>query len=384
MDNFISAKFFSQPAIRITLITALVTLILATLKLFFGHIGQSHALTADGVHSLSDLFVDGLVLFAAHYGAQKADYNHPYGHGRIETAATFCVALILILAGIGIIFDAGKHLWGHQIIPKPEMITLWIAVLTAIINEILFQSTLRVSKKIKSDILAANAWHARSDAWVSVVVVFGILGAIMGYPYFDVIGAVVVGILIIKLGVALGWKSISELVDTGVDEKTLEKIRMVINKVPGVCMLHMLRTRTIKNSILVDVHILVSPHISVTEGHFIGDQVAVALHQLSEVSDVTVHVDPEDDEISHPSSQLPARKIVETQLREKLKDLAYADKIQEIRLHYLNGNLEIELMISVNFLETPDLNPLSAEYRKLIKEITAINKVNVYFTDARS
>jgi cation diffusion facilitator family transporter len=370
MDNFISAKFFSQPAIRITLITALVTLILATLKLFFGHIGQSHALTADGVHSLSDLFVDGLVLFAAHYGAQKADYNHPYGHGRIETAATFCVALILILAGIGIIFDAGKHLWGHQIIPKPEMITLWIAVLTAIINEILFQSTLRVSKKIKSDILAANAWHARSDAWVSVVVVFGILGAIMGYPYFDVIGAVVVGILIIKLGVALGWKSISELVDTGVDEKTLEKIRMVINKVPGVCMLHMLRTRTIKNSILVDVHILVSPHISVSEGHFIGDQVAVALHQLSEVSDVT--------------SQLPARKIVETQLREKLKDLAYADKIQEIRLHYLNGNLEIELMISVNFLETPDLNPLSAEYRKLIKEITAINKVNVYFTDARS
>jgi cation diffusion facilitator family transporter len=376
------AKFFSQPAIRITLITALVTLILAGLKLFFGYVGQSHALTADGVHSLSDLFVDGLVLFAAHYGAQKADYNHPYGHGRIETAATFGVALILILAGLGIIVDAGKHLWGHQAIPKPELITLWIAVLTAVINEGLFQVTLKISKKIKSDILAANAWHARSDVWVSIVVILGIFGTLLGYRYFDVIGAVVVGILIIKLGATLGWKSISELVDTGVDEKTLKKIRAVINTVPGVCTLHMLRTRTIKNTILVDVHILVSPHISVSEGHFIGDQVTVALHTLPEISDVTVHVDPEDDEVSHPSSQLPIRKTIETLLKEKLKNLMYADNIRDIRLHYLNGKLEIELTITINFLEGHDFNALSENYKKAIKNALAVDKVTVCFSNA--
>jgi len=373
-------KFFAQPAIRITVITVFITFILAGLKLFFGVIGHSHALTADGFHSLSDIFVDGLVLFAAHYGAQKADYNHPYGHGRIETAATFGLALILILAGLGIIFDGGKHLWEHQAILKPEMITLWIAVLTAIVNEVLFQTTLKLSKKINSDILAANAWHARSDAWVSIVVIIGILGALFGYRYFDTIGAIVVGLLIIQLGTALGWKSISELVDTGVDEKTLQKIRGIITTVPGVCTLHMLRTRTIKNSILVDVHILVSPHISVSEGHFIGDQVIMALNKLPEISDITVHVDPEDDETSHPSSQLPHRSLLEIQLKEKLKGLNYADKIHDIRLHYLNGKIEVELFLTVNVHTNDDLNLLSVQYKEKLKELSAVNKIKVYFS----
>ncbi|HEV2524347.1 MAG TPA: cation diffusion facilitator family transporter [Gammaproteobacteria bacterium] len=375
------AKFFSQPAIKITLFTALLTLILASLKLFFGITGESHALTADGFHSLSDILVDGMVLFAAHYGAQKADYNHPYGHGRIETAATFGLALILILTGLGIIVDAGKHLWGHLPVPKPEMITLWIALLTAVINEGLFRFTLKLSKNIKSDILAANAWHARSDVWVSAVVVLGILGAIAGYRHLDVIGAIIVGIMIIKLGSELGWKSISELVDTGVNEKTLKKIADIITAVPGVCTLHMLRTRTIKNSILVDVHILVSPRISVSEGHFIGDQVILALKKLPEISDTTVHVDPEDDEISHPSSQLPHRKQLVSLLKETLKDLPYADKLrdQDIRLHYLNGQIELEVFIPVNFL-SGDAPNILAQYNETLKKLSVIDKFNIYFS----
>lgn len=377
------AKFFSQPAIRITLITALITLFLASLKLFFGTMGGSHALTADGFHSLSDLLVDAMVLFAAHYGAQKADYNHPYGHGRIETASTFGLALILILTGLGIIFDAGKHLWGHQPVPKPEMITLWIAIITAAINEGLFHVTLKLSKKINSDILAANAWHARSDVWVSAVVVLGILGALMGYRYLDAVGAVIVGIMIIKLGSEWGWKSISELVDTGVDEKTLKTIINIITAVPGVCTLHMLRTRTIKNSILVDVHILVSPRISVSEGHFIGDQVILALKKLPEVSDTTVHVDPEDDEISHPSSQLANRKNLVSLLKEKLKDLPYADKIrdQDIRLHYLNGQIELEIFIPINFL-SGDAIKILVQYNETLKALSVIDKFNIYFSHA--
>lgn len=287
-----------------------------------------------------------------------------------------------MLVGLGIMFNAGEHLWGTQPIPKPNTITLWIAVLTAVINEALFQITLRISKKIKSDILEVNAWHARSDAWVSLVVIIGIIGALLGFKNLDALGAAIVGILIIKLGGELGWKSISELVDTGVDEKTLDKLRKIITTVPGVCTLHMLRTRTIKNNILVDVHILVSPHISVSEGHFIGDQVIIALKKLPEVSDTTVHVDPEDDEISHPSSQLSTRNTIEALLKKHLQNLTYANEIRDIRLHYLNGKLEIEIMIPFHPLDGHDLINLTQQYKKMIKTGLGIDQVNIYFFHA--
>ncbi|MDX2164190.1 MAG: cation diffusion facilitator family transporter [Gammaproteobacteria bacterium] len=374
-------KLLSQPAIKISFITAIVTLALAGLKIFFGYAGESHALVADGFHSLADVLVALLVLFAAHYGTQKADHNHPYGHGRIETAATFGLALILILTGLGIMSNAGVHLWGHEPIPKPELITLWIAIITTVVNEILFQVTYRISKKINSDMLAANAWHSRSDAWVSIVVILGILGAIAGYRYLDVIGALIVGLMIIKLGGELGWKSISELVDTGADEKTLAKIKQLINEVPGVCTLHMLRTRTIKNNILVDVHILVSPHISVSEGHFIGDQVWRSLKKLPEITDVTVHVDPEDDELMHFSSALPDRKTLEPILHNQLKHMPYANNIK-FKLHYLNGKIEVDLFVPVIFLRGDDFNQLSKEYTQAINHISDISRISVYFYPA--
>ena len=374
-------KLLSQPAVKISFITAIITLALAGLKIFFGYAGESHALVADGFHSLADVLVALLVLFAAKKKKKKADHNHPYGHGRIETAATFGLALILIITGLGIIANAGVHLWGREPIPKPELITLWVAIITTVINELLFQVTYRISKKINSDMLAANAWHSRSDAWVSVIVILGILGAIAGYRYLDVIGALVVGLMIIKLGGELGWKSISELVDTGANEKTLANIKQLINEVPGVCTLHMLRTRTIKNNILVDVHILVSPHISVSEGHFIGDQVWGALKKLPEITDVTVHVDPEDDEVMHASSTLPDRKTLEPLLHNQLKQMAYADNIK-FKLHYLNGKIEVDLFVPVDFLHGDDFNQLSEQYKKAIAHISDISRINVYFYHA--
>lgn len=374
------ANAFSQPAVKISFITAIVAFVLAITKILFGYVGDSHALFADGFHSLADVFIALLVLFAAHYGAQKADHNHPYGHGRIETAATFGLALILILTGLGIIFNGGVHLWGHEPIPKPELITLWIAILTTIANEILFHITFRLSKKIQSAMLAANAWHSRSDAWVSVIVILGILGALAGYRFLDVTGALLVGAVIIKQGAELGWKSISELVDTGADQKTLAEIKHAIQNVPGVCTLHMLRTRMIKNNILVDVHILVSPRISVSEGHFIGDQVWEALKKLPDISDVTVHVDPEDDEIMHISSNLPHRKMLEPLLQNSLNQIG-AHKM-EFNFHYLNGKIDIDVFIPINFLAGNDLVALSTQIKNTLKSLTYLNKVNVYFTQA--
>lgn len=339
-----------SPAIRITLITAIATLILAALKLAFGYYGESHALFADGIHSLSDVLIDILVLLAAHFGSKKADYNHPYGHGRIETAGTFGLALVLIFAGIGIIFNGAEHLWNNVPTPKPEAITFWIALLAIIVNEILFRLTMKIAKKTDSPLLTANAWHSRSDVFTSIVVLLSIGGALIGFPALDVIGAAIVGVMIIKMGATLGFNSVSELVDTGVDEATLEQIKQHIVAVSGVKTLHQLRTRTINNRILVDVHVLVNPMISVSEGHFISDQVYLALHKkIPGVTDVIVHVDPEDDEIAQPSSHLPNREKLILALRQQWQLLASEEQLtiifNKMTLHYLNGKLHIHLYL---------------------------------------
>ncbi len=364
-------------AIRITLITAFLTAILAALKLGVGHYGDSHALFADGVHSISDVVIDIIVLFASHFGAQKADFNHPYGHGRIETAATLGLALILFLTGVSIIWDAGKHLWGGEPTPKPDFYVLYIAVFAIVLNEIIFRYTLRISKKIKSQLLEANAWHSRSDAAVSVVVLLGIAGALLGFPWLDAVGAVFVGIMICKMGGVLVWKSISELVDTGVENEVLENIQKNIIAVPGVKTLHQLRTRTVNNTIFVDVHILVSSYISVSEGHYIGDQVIIALLKLPDMADVTVHVDPEDDETAHPSSNLPGREALISIIKTPCSSLPLPEKIQ---LHYINGKIEVEFIISLSKLDSFSPGEISRYYQIALKELAYIREVKVYFS----
>lgn len=363
---------FKNPAVRLTFYTAFIAAILAVSKILAGVLGESHALFADGLHSVADVLINMMVVFAAHIGGRKADENHPYGHGRIETAGTFLLALILILAGIQIILSAGAHLWGHQPAPVPKPYVLWIAFFAVIINEIIFKITLRLARKINSPLLEANAWHSRSDAAVSVIVLLGIAGALIGLTYLDAIGAVFVGIMLGKMGLGLAWNSISELVDTGVDEKTLEKIKAVITNVEGVSSLHLLRSRTINNRIFIDVHILVSPRISVSEGHYIGDQVVQSLYRQLDIQDVTVHVDPEDDEELHPSSTLPSRSAIVSaiQLDCEKKNLARPLSVQ---LHYLNGKIDIELV-----LESADLDAIK-RYTTVLEHLDCIGKIVITF-----
>jgi len=364
-------------AIRITLITALLTALLAALKLGAGYFGESHALFADGIHSISDVVIDIIVLFASHFGAQKADFNHPYGHGRIETAATLGLALILFITGLSIIWDAGRHLWGGEPAPKPDFYVLYIAIFAIILNEIIFRYTLRVSKKIKSQLLEANAWHSRSDAAVSVVVLLGIAGALVGFPWLDAVGAVFVGVMICKMGGVLVWKSVSELVDTGVEKETLENIQKTISHIPGVKTLHQLRTRTVNNMILVDVHILVSPRISVSEGHFIGDQVIIALLKLPDMADVTVHVDPEDDETAHPSSHLPGREELILLIKTYCPHLPAPEKIL---LHYLDGKIELEIILSLSESALFSPEDISNQYQEVPRKLAYIREVKILFS----
>lgn len=328
---------------KITLIGAVVNAFLGCIKLIGGMYYHSHALVADGIHSFSDLLIDAMVLIASKFGSQEADALHPYGHQRIETATTLLLAMLLILTGAGIAWDSIHEMLQHSV-TAPRQAALPIAVFSIVTNEILFHYTLRVGKRIQSQLLIANAWHHRSDAAASLVVAIGLIGSLAGYHALDPVAAVVIGGMIIHMGLQYGWNSVRELVDTGVDAQQIAEIERVIREVPGVVKVHQLRNRMMGHDLFIDVHVLVSPCISVSEGHYIAQHVHQKLSQeIKQVKDVTVHIDPEDDEIVSPSLDLPNRQELEQLF---FKPLAHDfAEIKSWVLHYLDGKLHIQIII---------------------------------------
>ncbi|MDP3558837.1 MAG: cation diffusion facilitator family transporter [Legionellaceae bacterium] len=347
-DRFHAAKW-------VTLLGAVLNAFLGILKMVTGSWFHSQALFADGIHSLADLITDAMVLWASHVGSARADHSHPYGHERIETAATLLLSLFLVLVGAGIIWEGIHELLEHQIIP-PQKAALWIALISICINEFSFRFTKLVAVRIKSELLLANAWHHRSDAGSSLVVVIGLLGALAGYAYLDGLASIFVGATIIHMGLTYGWNSIKELVDTGVDESIRQQISEIIIQTPGVQRIHQLRNRSMGGHILVDVHILVHSYLSVSEGHYIAQQVHQRLvKEIPLIRDVTVHVDPEDDELIQPSYSLPNRHIIEKNLLHP-----WQEKFPEIQswvIHYLDGKINIDL-----YCDTINNSSLLKEY----------------------
>lgn len=333
-----------QQAKKITVIGAAINAILGIIKLFGGFLFHSHALVADGVHSFSDLVTDLMVLFASKYGSQDADESHPYGHQRIETAATLILALLLILAGAGIAWDSIREVIQatHE---KPGWLALPIALFSIVANEILFHYTKHVGQKIQSQLVLANAWHHRSDAASAIVVALGLIGTILGFIYLDAVAAIIVGLMIIKMGMSYGWDSVKELIDTAVEPEMLQQIETIISTVPGVEKIHQLRSRLMGGDILIDVHILVSAYISVSEGHYIAQHVHRSLmSKLKRVKDVTVHVDPEDDELTCPSLHLPSRASLQKELLAGWQQ-DYPELLNWI-IHYLDGKMTIDLIFT--------------------------------------
>ncbi len=331
-----------------------VNLVLAIGKLIIGYIGHSQALIADGIHSLSDLVSDGLVLYATHHANTDADEDHPYGHARYETFATIALAVLLTAVGIGIGVDAVSRLMEPETIIIPSMLTLWIAGLSIASKEVLFQYTMRVARRVKSSMLEANAWHHRSDAISSIVVFVGIAGAMLGYPVLDSIAAIIVAVMICKIGWELGHQSFQELVDTGLEAETLQQIEQIVMDIDGVKQLHMLRTRRMGQNALVDLHILVPPRLSVSEGHQISEAVEDVLKdQFDAINDVTVHIDPEDDEHSdHSCKHLPLRKEVMQQLDAHWGDIRETRQLLDLNLHYLDGAIKLELIFPLTLLDS--------------------------------
>lgn len=366
---------------RVSIVSALTNLLLALLKIIVGIVGNSSALLADGVHSVSDLLSDALVYFAAKVGERHPDAEHPYGHHRIETIAAIIIALMLLAVGAGIIYESYQHFITKTSITVEGIPVTIIAVVSILANEWLFHYTLRAGKRIHSDLLITNAWHNRSDALVSVIVLLSVIGSFFGVHYLDSIGATIIAILILKTALGMIRRSFSELIDAAVDPDTLQQIHSCITQVKGVNDIHMLRTRLHAGKILVDVHILVDPKISVSEGHYISDQVHKALSRdIEQVSDITVHIDPEDDEAVMPSLDSPSREQLELQLREHWKQLPYYGAINKILIHYLDGKLQIELFLPHAVLQNQDIKALADQYRQAANDIEDIERIDIHLT----
>lgn len=368
---------------RVTLIGALGNGVLGVGKIVVGWIANSQALIADGVHSLSDLFSDGLVLVGAREGSRAADSDHPYGHGRIETVVTTILGILLIAVAAGLAWDAARGLLGEpKTLTTPGVLALWAALVSIAIKELLYHMTLRVGRRVRSQMLQANAWHHRSDAVSSLVVVIGIGGALLGFPALDSVAAIVVAGMVALVGWRLGSGAMRELIDTGLEGERLALIRQTIEEVDGVRDLHMLRTRHMGPDALVDVHVIVDPRISISEGHFIGDQVSKRLiARVDEVSDVLVHIDPEDDQVRAPSHELPTRAQLVPELFALWSHCPGADGIEQadVVLHYLDGAIEVELSLPLSLASAEAPDAIAAAYRAAVADHAAVRHIVVQF-----
>ncbi|NOX42971.1 MAG: cation transporter [Gammaproteobacteria bacterium] len=367
---------------KVTLVGSVVDFLLGVAKIFVGLIDNSQALIADGVHSLSDLVTDVMVLVAVKHGSRDADDEHPYGHGRIETLMTVALGLILIAVAAGIAQDAIRRLFLPELLMHPGWFSFSIAAISVVSKEAIYHYTIRAARKLNSELLRANAWHSRTDAISSVIVIIGILGSMAGLEYLDSVAAVGVAVLVAKIGWELSWKSARELIDTGLDPEYVERIKQTIIESNGIRALHMLRTRRMGSDVLVDVHVIVDPKVSVSEGHQIGEHVRTRLtDEFPEINDVTVHADPEDDESSRPSSHLPARNLLLEELNKRWAAFEESKHIKNVTLHYLDGAIHVEIQLPLDLaVSTGKAYEIAQKFSSLCDDTQTVNNIKVLFT----
>ncbi|MCG7912675.1 MAG: cation diffusion facilitator family transporter [Candidatus Thiodiazotropha weberae] len=366
---------------KAAIVGAVTNSVLAVLKILFGWLGHSQSLIADGIHSLSDLLTDALVIFAARHANEAPDEEHPYGHGRFETVGTLVLGGFLLTVGAGIIWDAVERLFSPEDLLQPELLTLYVAAFSILANEALFFYTRHLANLINSDLLKANAWHHRSDSVSSIVVLVGIGGTILGLPYLDAIAAVLVGLMVVKIGWELGWQAIHELADAGLEQESLAEIRQVIASVTGVNSVHMLRTRKLGGHALADVHVQVDPWLSVSEGHRIAEVVQYGLiDRVDLLEDVTVHIDPEDDEAGPSCANLPLREEAEKLLQEHWSGMDCFDQRKRVVLHYLSGRIDIDLYLPPHCFESSEkADQLTQRYQQALSGSEVFRTVQVWF-----
>lgn len=365
---------------RVTVIGGILDLVLGILKLVTGYLASSQALIADGVHSMSDLATDFMVIWAAREASRAPDANHPYGHQRIETMATIVLGLVLAVVALGIAWDAGQSALGGNA-PTPGVAALLVAGFSVVSKEAIFRYTMHIANELDSELLRSNAWHSRSDALSSIVVIIGVAGTIMGYTALDALAAVVVAAMIIWVGGRMVWRGVQDLIDTGVNPGTARDIEQAVKKVDGVRDTHDLRTRRMGNEVYLDGHVLVDSKLSVSEGHRIGEAVRHRLRTgFSDITDITIHIDAEDDEAYQRSAHLPLRPDVDALLNEYWSAIPESELIARRVYHYLDGKLHVEIHLPLSaFSGVEEADETARKLRDSVAGDPRVAQVEVLF-----
>ncbi|MEJ5307534.1 MAG: cation diffusion facilitator family transporter [candidate division WOR-3 bacterium] len=287
-----------QEGIRVTLIGLFINIALTSLKIFFGIVGKSRALVADGFHSLSDFITDIVVIFGLKFSSKPVDDSHDYGHGKIETFATFVVGIFLIFVGAFIFYSSAKTIFfiikGSEVL-QPNRITFLFAFLSIIVKEGLYRYTVFIADRIKSQSIRANAWHHRSDAFSSIATSVGIGLAVFNRSLiiFDPISAIIVTFFIIKVGLDIVKDAYDELTEKSLSSKEEDDILQIINSVDGVINPHSIQTRRIGNYIAIDIHIEVDKSITVEKAHKITEVVEDKLtEKYGKNFYINIHIEP--------------------------------------------------------------------------------------------
>jgi cation diffusion facilitator family transporter len=289
LKNYIRKRRIANKS---TWVSVIVNFFLVIFQIIVGFFSKSSALIADGFHTLADMLSDLIVLITSSKSLNPPDDDHNYGHQRYENAVSLLLGVILLAVGLGMIWVAGKKLEQPSLIVPVHKAALFAAGACLIVKELLFRYLMSIAKRADSTLLMANAWHARSDAASSLVVAVGIAFNLLGFLTFDIIAAIVVGIMILKMGWDFSYEAIHALTDKAVDKDAADNIKRTILETPGVVNVHDLRTRKVGDSIIADVHIEVKGTLSVAEGHAIAVEARNRVMERHRVLNLMTHIDP--------------------------------------------------------------------------------------------
>lgn len=282
---------------NLTIIGLLVSVFLSIIKIIGGKVGNSSALIADGIHSISDCITDFMILFSSKYWAKDADREHQYGHGKIEFVVSFCIGIFLILVAVEILIDAAEKIFNNES-NIPHIMCFAIAFFSFLAKEGIYRWHNYYAKKINSTAFYANALHHRSDGFSSLIIAFSLFLAIYfpSIKYLDQIAAVIVALFIVKLAIDVLIPSFNSLIDKSLDEKTTQEINDFILSFPDVVGMHGMRSRIAGNGAYLDVHVQVKNEMTIYEAHKVSHKLkAEILKKFPKVLDVLIHIEPEND-----------------------------------------------------------------------------------------
>lgn len=277
----------------ITLWGALLNIVLLMLKIVTGFLIKSSALIADGVHSLTDLVTDLIILLGSRLSSRPADDTHPYGHKKFDTIASQLIAFFLIALGFGFVFSASNALFNKEV-NYPGVAMLIVAAVSVLSKEIIFFLTRKVSRITQSAALYANAWHHRSDSFSSMAVLIGGAASLLGWGYADNMATIIVGIMIMGVAGKIFYDNLIELTEHSADKKSILAIEKILSQSEDISGWHALRTRSLGGELFLDFHVIVDPSLTVHESHKIVEKIEEQIQsELSKPANILIHIDPE-------------------------------------------------------------------------------------------